>query len=42
LVKTDVESGLVWTDSTADTITLYRGAADTYWNYVRVRIWTID
>jgi len=42
LVKTDVESGLAWTDSTANTITLYRGATDTYWNYVRVRIWTID
>ena len=36
-----VESGLAWTDSTADTITLYRGATDPYWNYVRVRIWTI-
>jgi len=42
LVKTDVESGLVWTDSTADTITLYRGATDIQWNYVRVRIWKID
>ena len=42
LVKTDVESGLVWTDSTANTITLYRGATDTQWNYVRVRIWKID
>jgi hypothetical protein len=42
LVKTDVESGLVWTDSTANTITLYRGATDIQWNYVRVRIWKID
>ncbi len=42
LVKTDVESGLIWTDSTADTITLYRGATDIQWNYVRVRIWKID
>jgi hypothetical protein len=44
LVKTDVvgESGLAWTDSTADTITLYRGRNDIYWNYVRVRIWKID
>lgn len=25
IVKTEVESGLAWTDSTADTITLYRG-----------------
>jgi hypothetical protein len=41
LVKTGVESGLAWTDSTADTITLYRGATDAYWNYVRVRIWKI-
>jgi hypothetical protein len=41
LIKTDVESGLVWTDSTADTITLYRGATDAYWNHVRVRIWKI-
>ncbi len=42
LVKTDVESGLAWTDSTANTITLYRGATDIQWNYVRVRIWKID
>jgi hypothetical protein len=39
LVKTDVESGLAWTDSTVNTITLYRGATDIYWNYVRVRLW---
>lgn len=39
LIKTDVEPGLAWTDSTADSITLYRGATDAYWNYVRVRIW---
>jgi hypothetical protein len=42
LVRTDVESGLVWTDSTANTITLYRGATDIQWNYVRIRIWRID
>jgi hypothetical protein len=42
LVKTDVESGLAWTGSTANSITLYRGATDVYWNYVRVRIWKID
>jgi hypothetical protein len=42
LAKTDVESGLAWTDSTANTIILYRGATDIYWNYVRVRIWKID
>ncbi len=41
LIKTDTEFGLAWTDSTADTITLYRGATDPYWNYVRVRIWKI-
>ena len=42
LVKTDVESGLAWTGSTANTVTLYRGATYAYWNYVRVRIWKID
>ena len=39
LVKTDVESGLAWIDSSANTITLHRGATDTNWNYVRVRLW---
>jgi hypothetical protein len=46
LVKTDasgniggVESGLAWTYSSANTVTLYRGATDTSWNYVRVRLW---
>lgn len=46
LVKTDasgniggVESGLAWTDSSANTVTLYRGATDTSWNFVRVRLW---
>jgi hypothetical protein len=38
-VKTDVESGLVWVDSTTDTITLRRGATDAFWNFVRVRLW---
>jgi hypothetical protein len=42
LVKSDVESGLAWTDSTLNSLTLYRGATDIYWNYVRVRIWKID
>ena len=42
LVKTDVESGLAWTGSTANTITLYRGATDIYWKYVRVRLWKIE
>ncbi len=41
LVRINMESGLAWTDSTLDTITLYRGATDSYWNYVRVRIWKI-
>jgi len=41
LVFSGVESGLAWTDSTSNTITLYRGRTDPYWNYVRVRIWTI-
>jgi hypothetical protein len=47
IVKTDADGnigfkfGLAWTDSTPNTITLYRGATDPYWNYVRVRIWKI-
>jgi hypothetical protein len=41
LVKTDVESGLAWADSSANTITLYRGATDAWWNFVRVRIWQV-
>jgi hypothetical protein len=39
LITTDSELGLAWTDSTANTITLYRGATDVYWNFVRVRLW---
>lgn len=39
LVKTSAESGLTWTGSTADTITFYRGLADSNWNYVRVLVW---
>ena len=39
LVKTDIESGLALTDSSKDTVTLYRGETDAYWNYVRIRIW---
>ncbi len=42
LVKTDAEQGLALTDSTADTISLYRGITDGYWNFVRVRIWRIQ
>ena len=41
LVKTETELGLLWADSTPNTITLYRGATDPDWNFVRVRIWTI-
>ena len=49
LIKTDPAGnakdgfnyGFAWTDSTGNTITLYRGATDSYWNYVRVRIWKI-
>ena len=41
LVKTNVEQGLAWADSTANTVTLYRGITDAYWNYVRVRLWKI-
>jgi hypothetical protein len=41
LVKTDVELGLIRTGFTNNTITLYRGKTDPYWNYVRVRIWLI-
>jgi hypothetical protein len=43
IVKNSVEgeSGLAWTDSTANSITLYRGANDVYWNYVRVEVWKI-
>jgi hypothetical protein len=36
------EMGLAWTDSTTNSTTLYRGANDVYWNYVRVRVWKID
>ena len=36
-----LEVWLAWTASTPNTITLYRGKDDPYWNYVRVRIWKI-
>jgi hypothetical protein len=41
VLKTTVngEFGLAWTSLTANTITVYRGDSDPYWNYVRVRIW---
>jgi hypothetical protein len=39
LIKTDSEGGLAQIDSSANSITLYRGATESYWNYVRIRIW---
>jgi len=39
LIKADSECGLAQISSTANNITLYRGATDSNWNYVRVRIW---
>jgi len=41
LAKTDIEVGLALTDVAEYAVTLYRGKTDLYWNYVRVRIWTI-
>jgi len=41
LLKTGTESGLIWTDSTENSITLSRGLTDPYWNYVRIRIWKL-
>jgi len=41
LVKTDIEMGLALTDVAKYAVTLYRGKTDLYWNYIRVRIWTI-
>jgi hypothetical protein len=43
LIKTAVngEIGLAMTGSTPNTVTLYRGDSDPYWNFVRVRIWVI-
>ena len=35
------EEGLAWKNSTANTLLLYRGADDAYWNFVRVRVWLI-
>ena len=39
VIKVENEYGLAQIDSTANSITLYRGATDSYWNFVRVRIW---
>jgi hypothetical protein len=38
LVKTGVESGLAWVDSSVNTVTLYRGATDAWWNFVHITI----
>jgi radical SAM protein with 4Fe4S-binding SPASM domain len=42
LVKVPVtlELGLAQVSLTTNTITIYRGADDTYWQYVRVKVWT--
>jgi hypothetical protein len=37
----DCELGLSLSEYTADTLTLYRGAIDPYWNYVRICVWAI-
>ena len=39
LFRADLEQGLAWTTSDTNSTTLYRGATDPYWNFVRVRIW---
>jgi hypothetical protein len=43
LVKTDIETGssigLSWVGSSANSVSLYRGSKDSFWNYVRVRAW---
>jgi len=48
LVKTDncgfpepLDVGLTLTEVNANTLLLYRGAIDRYWNYVRVNIWVV-
>lgn len=43
LVKTAVngEVGLAMAGLTENTVTVYRGDSDPYWNYVRVRIWVV-
>jgi hypothetical protein len=41
LVRISMDSGLTWTDTTTDAVLLYRGATDSYWSFVRVRIWKI-
>ncbi len=44
LIVTDINTGskgLTWNGLTNKTASFYRGIADPYWNYIRVRIWTI-
>jgi len=41
MVNTGLEFGIRLAGSTPNTITLYRGTTDPYWNFVRVRIWII-
>jgi len=41
LIKFDSEQGLAQINSTSNSVTLYRGATDAYWNFVRVRIWKV-
>lgn len=47
LVKTDpmgfsnLEFGVTITSITADTLTLYRGKVDPYYNYIRIRLWVV-
>ncbi len=38
---TELELGLTITNSDADTLTLYRGINDPYWNYLRVVVWVV-
>jgi hypothetical protein len=37
--KSSFKYGLAWVDSSPNSITLARGEADLFWNFVRVRIW---
>ena len=41
VLRTESESGIVWVDSTLDSILLYRGRYDSDWQYIRVRIWKV-
>jgi hypothetical protein len=38
LFKTNLETAVECTNTAANTVTLYRGPTDPYWNYVRIRI----